>query len=116
MAQSLYHASKWGIEGFIEAVMQEVAPFNIGVTIIEPGGARTAFRFGGAQLGPKMDVYEGTPVGMTRRMLQDTSRLPHGDPVKMVKVMINSEVRATVSTCLIRLAVCCASLNSPRCA
>jgi NAD(P)-dependent dehydrogenase (short-subunit alcohol dehydrogenase family) len=87
---SLYHASKWGVEGFIEAVMQEVAPFNIGVTIIEPGGARTAFRFGGAQLGPKMDVYEGTPAGMTRRMLQDTSRLPHGDPVKMVKVMIDS--------------------------
>jgi NAD(P)-dependent dehydrogenase (short-subunit alcohol dehydrogenase family) len=87
---SLYHASKWGIEGFIEAVMQEVAPFSIGVTIIEPGGARTAFRFGGAQLGPKMDVYEGTPAGMTRRMLQDTSRLPNGDPVKMVKVMIDS--------------------------
>ena len=37
-----------------------------------------------------MDVYEGTPAGMTRRMLQDTSRLPHGDPVKMVKVMIDS--------------------------
>src|SRR5262249_31062222 len=39
---SLYHASKWGIEGFIEATMQEVAPFHIGVTIVEPGGARTA--------------------------------------------------------------------------
>ena len=87
---SLYHASKWGVEGFIEAVMQEVAPFSIGVTIIEPGGARTAFRFGGAQLGPKMDVYEGTPAGMMRRMWQDASRLPHGDPVKMVKVMIDS--------------------------
>ena len=31
---SLYNASKWGIEGFIEATMKDVAPFNIGVTII----------------------------------------------------------------------------------
>ena len=35
---SLYHATKWGIEGFCEAVAQEVAPFGIGVTIVEPGG------------------------------------------------------------------------------
>lgn len=26
---SLYHASKWGIEGFIEAVAQEVSAFGI---------------------------------------------------------------------------------------
>jgi len=87
---SLYHASKWGIEGFIDAVGQEVAPFNIGCTLVEPGGARTEFRFGGAKLGPKMDAYDGTPAGMTRVMLQDTSRLPIGDPAKMVKLMIDS--------------------------
>jgi NAD(P)-dependent dehydrogenase (short-subunit alcohol dehydrogenase family) len=87
---SLYHASKWGIEGFIEATMQEVAPFHIGVTIVEPGGARTAFRFSGAQLGPRMDVYDDTPAAMTRRILQDTSRLPQGDPAKMARIMIDS--------------------------
>jgi len=38
---SLYHATKWGIEGFVESVAQEVAPFGIGMTIVEPGGART---------------------------------------------------------------------------
>jgi len=87
---SLYHASKWGIEGFIDAVGQEVAPFNIGCTLVEPGGARTEFRFGGAKLGPKMYAYADTPAGMTRAMLQDTSRLPIGDPAKMVKLMIDS--------------------------
>ena len=44
---SLYHASKWGLEGFLDSIAQELAPFKIGVTIIEPGGARTNFRFGG---------------------------------------------------------------------
>jgi hypothetical protein len=72
----LYHAGKWGIEGFIDAVGQVVAPFNIGVRIVEPGGARTAFRFGSSKLGPKMDVYSDNPASMTRPILQDTSRLP----------------------------------------
>ena len=34
---SLYHATKWGIEGFVESVAQEVAGFGIGMTIVEPG-------------------------------------------------------------------------------
>jgi NAD(P)-dependent dehydrogenase (short-subunit alcohol dehydrogenase family) len=37
----LYHVTKWDIEGFTEAVAAEVAPFGIGITIVEPGGART---------------------------------------------------------------------------
>lgn len=40
---SLYHASKWGIEGFVEAVQQEVAGFGIHFTLAEPGPARTNF-------------------------------------------------------------------------
>jgi NAD(P)-dependent dehydrogenase (short-subunit alcohol dehydrogenase family) len=45
---SMYHATKWGIEGFVESVAQEVAPFGVGMTIVEPGGARTEFRYGSA--------------------------------------------------------------------
>ena len=30
---SLYHATKWGIEGFVESVAQEVAPFGIEFTL-----------------------------------------------------------------------------------
>jgi NAD(P)-dependent dehydrogenase (short-subunit alcohol dehydrogenase family) len=45
---SMYHATKWGIEGFVEAVAQEVASFGIGMTLVEPGGARTEFRYGSA--------------------------------------------------------------------
>ena len=87
---SLYHASKWGIEGFMDALGQEIAAFNIGVTIVEPGGARTNFRFGGAQLGTQMEVYQGTPAAMVHKLIKDTSRLPIGDPAKMVKTIIDS--------------------------
>lgn len=37
----IYHASKWALEGFSQALAQEVAPFNIHVTLVEPGGFST---------------------------------------------------------------------------
>ena len=45
---SLYCATKWGIEGFFEALSQEVAGFGIGTTIVEPGTIRTGFGSSGA--------------------------------------------------------------------
>ncbi len=41
--QSLYHASKWGIEGFSESLQYELKPFGIHVRIIEPGVIKTDF-------------------------------------------------------------------------
>ncbi|MBF6172600.1 SDR family oxidoreductase [Nocardia blacklockiae] len=36
-----YHASKWALEGFSQALSHEVAGFGIHVTLIEPGGFDT---------------------------------------------------------------------------
>ena len=38
---SLYHATKWGIEGFVEAVAQETASFGIDFVLVEPGPTGT---------------------------------------------------------------------------
>jgi NAD(P)-dependent dehydrogenase (short-subunit alcohol dehydrogenase family) len=40
---SMYHASKWGLEGLMDALAQEIAGFGIKVTPIEPGGYATDF-------------------------------------------------------------------------
>ena len=87
-ANSLYHATKFGIEGFCESVAQEVAQFNIGVTIVEPGGARTEFRYGSAHVANLMPEYDSCHGFLN--MLDKTKGLAPGDPAKMAARIIES--------------------------
>jgi NAD(P)-dependent dehydrogenase (short-subunit alcohol dehydrogenase family) len=87
---SMYHATKWGIEGFVESVAQEVAAFGIGVTIVEPGGARTEFRYGSAQVANLMPVYDETPAHAFLKMLDPNNGLAVGDPARMAARIIES--------------------------
>ena len=87
---SIYHAAKWGIEGFCESVAQEVAPFGIGVTIVEPGGARTEFRYGSAQVATPLPAYEGNPAHAFMRMLDPENGFAPGDPARMAARIIES--------------------------
>ena len=87
---SMYHATKWGIEGFVESVAQEVAPFGIGMTIVEPGGARTEFRYGSAQVAELMPIYDQTQAHSFLRMLDPKNGLAPGDPARMAARIIES--------------------------
>lgn len=40
---SLYHSTKWAVEGFSESLNYEVAPLGIRVKIVEPGAIETDF-------------------------------------------------------------------------
>ncbi|MER3434018.1 MAG: short-chain dehydrogenase/reductase [Leptolyngbya sp. ERB_1_1] len=40
---SLYHATKWAVEGFSDALQYELEPFNIRVKLVEPGPIKTDF-------------------------------------------------------------------------
>ncbi|MEN2396427.1 SDR family oxidoreductase [Pseudomonas halotolerans] len=84
---SLYHASKWAIEGFVESVALEVAPFGIEFTLVEPGPTRTNF---GAALvrPPAMAEYEQTPAGEVRKAIAEGTFPLTGDPQKMARVML----------------------------
>ena len=87
-ANSMYHATKFGIEGFCEALAQEVAQFNIGVTMVEPGGARTEFRYGSAKVAKLMPEYKSCHGFLN--MLDASKGLAPGDPVKMAERIIKS--------------------------
>ncbi|WP_370677487.1 SDR family oxidoreductase [Pleomorphomonas sp. PLEO] len=84
---SVYHASKWGVEGFIEAVAQEVAPFGIDFIIAEPGATATGF---GANLvhAKPMAVYDDTPAGEIRRAITSGSFVLKGDAKRTAAAMI----------------------------
>jgi NAD(P)-dependent dehydrogenase (short-subunit alcohol dehydrogenase family) len=79
-----------GIEGFVESVAQEVAPFGIGMTIVEPGGVRTEFRYGGARVAKLMPIYDKTPAHSFVRMLDPKNGLAPGDPARMAARIIDS--------------------------
>jgi short-subunit dehydrogenase len=40
---SLYHSTKWAVEGFSESLQHELSLFNIKVKVIEPGPVKTDF-------------------------------------------------------------------------
>jgi NAD(P)-dependent dehydrogenase (short-subunit alcohol dehydrogenase family) len=91
---SIYHASKWGIEGFCEALALEVAAFGIKVTIVEPGGIRTDWAGRSMVHGQLIADYVDTPVDTMRKLLgtikEDASA---GDPHKMANAIINMSNR-----------------------
>jgi len=54
----IYNASKWALEGFSQALAQEVADFGIKVTIIEPGGFATDWGGASAKLAAPNPAYD----------------------------------------------------------
>jgi NAD(P)-dependent dehydrogenase (short-subunit alcohol dehydrogenase family) len=86
---SLYHATKWGIEGFIESVAQEVAPFGIDFMIAEPGPTATNFA-GGLDTASPMACYDNTPAGEVRRGLAQGTLAINGDASKTVAAIIDA--------------------------
>jgi NAD(P)-dependent dehydrogenase (short-subunit alcohol dehydrogenase family) len=54
----LYHASKWGLEGFSQSLAAEVAGFGIKVTLVEPGGYATDWGGPSAKRAKQMPEYD----------------------------------------------------------
>jgi len=84
---SLYHATKWGIEGFVESLAKEVAPFDIEFMLVEPGPSRTAFIGSIIQPEPISD-YDGTPAHDLKEAAFGGGWVIKGDPDRMINAMI----------------------------
>jgi NAD(P)-dependent dehydrogenase (short-subunit alcohol dehydrogenase family) len=83
-----YCASKFALEAWSEALADEVAPFGLKVTLVEPGNFRTEFA-GEANMRPKeqLEVYRPVIVPIEDFLFGQNGRQP-GDPAKAAEVMI----------------------------
>lgn len=85
---SVYHATKFAIEGFYESLIPEIAPFGINVTLVEPGCADTEILGANLVYAPVMPFYAETPAGDVRRLSEAGEFPMPGDARRMVAEMI----------------------------
>lgn len=64
----MYHASKWALEAFSQSLAQEVAPFGVHVTIVEPTGYSTDWGGSSAVHADPIGVYEPARAARAARM------------------------------------------------
>lgn len=84
----IYHASKWALEGFSESLAQEVAPFGIGVTIVEPGPFRTDFNGDSMTRAVPMPVYDEILAARRESFSGAYARTQPGDPQRAAAALL----------------------------
>ncbi|VXB46629.1 SDR family oxidoreductase [Nocardioides sp. AX2bis] len=82
-----YHASKWALEGFSQALAQEVAEFGVHVTIIEPGGFATDWAGSSASHSEVVPAYEAARERMQEARRSRATSGP-GDPVASAQAVL----------------------------
>jgi NADP-dependent 3-hydroxy acid dehydrogenase YdfG len=87
---ALYCATKFAVEGFSEALRDEVKPLGIKVTIIEPGAFRTEFA-GASNVRPAQQIGDYKPViEPIQQYLYGNDGKQPGDPRKAAEAMIEA--------------------------
>jgi len=90
-AASAYNASKFAVEGFSQAIAQELSPFGVYVTAISPGFIRTDFLDQSSikySEGQSIGDY-AKPVAEFRSFMENRSHQQAGDPAKLAAVIVH---------------------------
>ena len=82
-----YSAAKFAVEGFSEAVSQEVKGLGIDVTLIGPGGFRTDWAGASMAFAPAMEDYEEVIGPFVDFMKNHHSGIQEGSPLRAAQVI-----------------------------
>ncbi len=87
---SVYHATKFAVEGFSESLQYELAAFGIKVKLVEPGPIRTDFYDRSQELvtKPGLDAYDNF-VGRTLPTMQQSGKTAPG-PELVAKTIVKA--------------------------
>jgi NAD(P)-dependent dehydrogenase (short-subunit alcohol dehydrogenase family) len=83
-----YQTAKFAVEGFSEVLNNEVKPFGVKVTIIEPGAFRTDWGGSSMTIAPVGADYEQT-VGEINRYRRSADGQQPGDPALAAKAVVD---------------------------
>jgi len=83
-----YHAAKWAVGGFSDALAMEVAPFGVKVCTLEPGGIRTNWARRAGQNAPDLLPDYEVSVGSMLKLLRSHEVSSEGDPRKIADVIV----------------------------
>ncbi len=83
-----YHAAKWAVGGFSDALAMEVALFGVKVCTLEPGGIRTNWARRAGQNAPELLPDYEASVGSILKMLRSLEGRAEGDPRKIADVIV----------------------------
>jgi len=85
-----YNATKFAVEGFSEALAEEVKPLGVHVTVVEPGPFRTDFLGRSGKLARRQLPDYAATAGKAREYLKTQSGKQPGDPQKAVQAIITA--------------------------
>jgi short-subunit dehydrogenase len=85
-----YNTTKFAVEGFSEALAEEMKPLGVRVTVVEPGPFRTDFLGRSGKLARQELVDYAATAGKAREYLKTQSGKQPGDPKKVVEAIITA--------------------------
>jgi len=86
---SAYAAAKFGLEGWMESLVPEIAPFGISATIVEPGFFRTELLESASTTYAELSIEDyADRSAQTEETWQGMNGQQAGDPAKLARALI----------------------------
>ncbi|MFI6359867.1 SDR family NAD(P)-dependent oxidoreductase [Streptomyces sp. NPDC050743] len=85
-----YQSAKWAVGGFSTVLAQEIAPFGVKVTVLEPGGMRTDWAGSSMTIPPISEPYRqtvGAFADMIRNADPEAAAANSADPARIAEII-----------------------------